>query len=203
MRVPGGLFRAAGLALLLAGAPATAQDAARQSPIVTLDRERLFAGTRFGQAVQRGHDEATAALLVENRRIEAALEAEERTLTAQRAMMPPDQFRALAEAFDTKVGEVRLAQDAKSRAITRDLEGGRQQFFETAVPVLGQVMAEAGAVAIIDKAALVISFDRIDITDAAIERIDAVLGDGPGPDPAVVVKPDSARETDPEPDPVP
>jgi hypothetical protein len=48
-------------------------------------------------------------------------------------------------------------------------------------------MRDMGAVAILDKQAIFLSFERIDITDAAIVRLDAKLGDGStvrAPDPA-------------------
>ena len=74
--------------------------------------------------------------------------------------------------------KLRSAQEAKSRDLSRQRDEARQQFYDTALPVLGKLMTDRGAVAIIDRTALVISFERIDITDEAIARIDEVLGDG-------------------------
>ena len=39
-------------------------------------------------------------------------------------------------------------------------------------------MSELGAVVLIDKSVAVLSMDSIDVTDEAIAKIDAVLGDG-------------------------
>jgi hypothetical protein len=51
------------------------------------------------------------------------------------------------------------------------------------VPVLGELMAEMGAVAIIDKDVIILSLTAIDVTDAAIARLDAAGVDGaPAPD---------------------
>ncbi|THD84473.1 OmpH family outer membrane protein [Aliigemmobacter aestuarii] len=185
------MFRAR-LVLALAGAalsasPVLAQDASSlplsqplpEAPqVLLLSQDRLFSGTLYGKAVQARIEEASRGLQAENRRIEADLEAEERALTEQRKTLPPDEFRTLAEAFDAKVEGIRAAQEAKARSITQDRETERQRFFETAVPILAELMAEQGAVAIIDKNAVILSFDRIDITDTAIARIDAKLGDG-------------------------
>lgn len=181
---------------LVAASAAAAQEAApvAQIPILTLSQDRLFAGTLYGKAVQARIDEATRALQAENRKIESDLEAEEKSLTERRATLPAAEFRALAEAFDTKVQGIRAAQEAKARSVTQSRDQERQRFFETAVPVLAELMAERGAVAIIDKGAIILSFDRIDVTDAAIARIDAVLGDG-------TKAPDQSPAPDPEPDP--
>ena len=62
--------------------------------------------------------------------------------------------------------------------LTRRFEEERRRFFETASPVLAQILTERGAVAIISKRAVIAGFDNIDITDAAIARLDQVLGDG-------------------------
>lgn len=166
-------------------------------PVLTLDRERLFSGTRFGQAVIARFDSEAKALQAENRRIDAALEAEERSLTDRRATTPPEDFRALAADFDSRVEKLRAAQDAKSRDLTKQREAARQQFYDTALPVLGRLMSDLGAVAIIDRGALVISLERFDITDEAIARIDEVLGDGSQP----AASPDAADPASTEPAP--
>ncbi|PZX57297.1 periplasmic chaperone for outer membrane proteins Skp [Cereibacter changlensis] len=181
---------------LLAIAPAVAQTAGQTgqaapavadpgagSQVVTITQERLFQDSRAGQQIQDRYETASRALVAENRRIEAALEAEERDLTARRAQMPPEDFRPLAEAFDEKVEGIRAAQDAKSRALTRQRDEDRQRMLEAAAPILAQMMAERGAMVLIDKNAVVLSFDGIDITEDAVARLDAVLGEATGTPP--------------------
>ena len=168
-------------ALPLAGEtapPAAPAAAATAFSVVTIDQERLLAETRFGKALAAAFDADTQALVAENRKIDAALEAEERDLTDKRKTMAPATFRALADAFDKKANELRDAQEAKSRELTRRRDSDRAWFFQHIAPILGDYMVERGAVAILDKAAVVVSLGAIDITDGAIERIDAKLGDG-------------------------
>ncbi len=114
-------------------------------------------------------------LQAENRKLEADLEAEEKALTERRATLPPEEFRLLADAFDAKVKGIRAARDAKANDLTAQREAARKTFIETAVPVLAAILRERGAAAIIDRSAVVLSFDRIDITDLAIARVDAQL----------------------------
>ena len=65
----------AGLALALSPMIAAAQGAQATPPnsaaIVIIDQERLLAGSRYGQRIQQEVEEAGAALVAENRRIEA------------------------------------------------------------------------------------------------------------------------------------
>lgn len=148
------------------------------SPIATVQQDQLFTRTLYGRAVQARIEAARDALQAENQRIEAALETEERDLTARRAQLPAEEFRRLADAFDTRVEGIRDAQDAKARDLARRADADRHTFFQTAVPVLAGLMSEIGAVALLDKSDVLLSLDALDITDRAVSRIDSVLGDG-------------------------
>jgi Skp family chaperone for outer membrane proteins len=193
---------AIGLVLALLSSPVVAQvPTLSGSPVVTLDQDRLFAESKFGRSVLARNESEEAALAAENRKLEAALEAEERSLTDLRTRMEPPEFRKLADEFDLRVEDVRRAQDARFRALARQREEDRKKFIETALPVLGRLMGEMGAVVILDRGAIVLSFDRIDITDDAIARLDVELGDGlpveppqpePEPSPERPVAPENA-----------
>lgn len=170
------------LGLSLAGAAAPAQQAVRpgvvQSQILTVEIDRLFAESAYGRRITQMLETEGAEIAAENRRIEAALTAEEKDLTEKRATLSTTEFRALAEAFDQKVQELRREQDTKARALGNLSEDRRRQFLSAAEPVLAQLMREAGAAVILDKRTVFLSAGVIDITDTAIARIDAAIGDG-------------------------
>lgn len=174
-----GKASAYGLALAFSAvAPAAfAQEAAPQSAVLTLDPERLFVESRFGKAAIARLEAAQASLLEENKTFDAALEAEEKSLTDRRPTLPADEFRALADAFNIKAEEIRAARLAKSRSLTTLRDEDRQKFLAAIVPILGEMMAEMGALVILDKKTVFLSFERIDVTDRAIVRIDAALDD--------------------------
>ena len=177
--------QAAGLALaLLLGVfpqASTAQSVVQKTAIVTLDQDQLYLGTQYGRALQAKFESESAALLAENRKIDAGLEAEERDLTTKRTTMTAQDFRPLAEAFDTKANDLRKAQDVKSTELAKSRDADRQAFFQAVAPILGDYMVERGAVAILDKSAIVVSLGSIDITKEVIARIDTRLGDGSKP----------------------
>lgn len=174
-----GLIAAFAAVLSTAAIPGTAQQLGLpESPILTIESDRLFAQSRFGQRIAREIEAETAVLSAENRRIEAELTAEERDLTARRADMAPDAFRALADAFDAKVRDIRRTQDAKARDLTRRSEADRVAFLQVAAPVLEQLMREAGASVILERASVFLSANATDITDLAIGMIDDAIGDG-------------------------
>jgi Skp family chaperone for outer membrane proteins len=163
------------------GLPLAAQDAI--APLLTLDQDRLFLESDFGKATVERERVATTALEQENRRIEAELVAEEQALTDARATLTPEDFAAKAEAFDAKVERIRTEQDAKARRLTDGREQDRKVFLEIAVPVLGELLGDKKATAILDKNLVILSLSAVDITDEAIARVNAALAEQPAPKP--------------------
>ncbi len=151
-----------------------------QSAILTISTDRMFAGSAFGQRIARDIDAQSAVLSTENRRIEAELTQEEKELTQRRPNMDASSFRELADAFDQKVQATRAAQDAKARALNKIAEVARVEFLQVARPILETLMREARAGVILERANVFLSANATDITDLAIERIDAAIGDGSG-----------------------
>ncbi len=146
-----------------------------QSPVLTIDSDRLFENSDFGRETVKEFEALGAALAAENRRIEEALATEERELTELRPTLPPAEFRVLADAFDEKVQETRRTQDAKGRDLNADLEERRVIFLNAAVPILEQLMREAGAAMVLEQRSVFISSNAVDVTGIAIERLNLVL----------------------------
>ena len=149
--------------------------------ILTLDQDRLYIASRYGQALEAKSLAETQNLAVENRKIEADLSAEEAALTTQRQLVSAAEFAILATDFDARVEKIRAAQEAKASQLANDRDAGRKQFFDAAVPLLADLMQKSGAYAILNRSSVVLSFDSIDVTDRAIAVLDAQLGDGSTP----------------------
>lgn len=148
------------------------------SAILTIDSERVFRESAFGERVAREVEQRSNDLAAENRRIEAALEAEERELTEMRATMEPEAFRERANLFDEKVQQTRQAQAAKGRALNELLDKEREVFLNAAAPVLEQLMRDAGAVVIMERRSVFVSASAIEITNDAIALLNETLGSG-------------------------
>jgi len=149
------------------------------SPVLTIDSERMFLESAFGKRVVAEIEAEGARLASENRKIEADLKTEEQALTEKRAEMTAEDFRALADVFDTKVQETRSAQEAKGRALTALLDRERDVFLRASAPVLERLMRNAGAAVILESRSVFVSASAIEITDDAIALLDETLGAGP------------------------
>lgn len=171
-------FVAVTWAVAWSGSARAQQSQLPNSDILTITSERLFEESAFGMRVAREIEAEGRVLQAENRRIEAELTEEEKQLTEQRPNMEPSEFRELADAFDEKVQVIRTTQDAKARALAQKNEEARVEFLQKARPVLGQLMRETGAGVILERSSVFLSANATDITDIAISRINAAIGDG-------------------------
>jgi len=146
-----------------------------QTEILFVNQERLLTGSRTGRTLLDAEETATEALREEARAIDAAFEAQERELAGKRADLAPEEFRALADAFDAQVVEARRQQDARSAALAQDLDQRRRVFFGQIAPLLVAAMERHGAAAIFDETSVLLSDQSINITDEIILAIDANL----------------------------
>ena len=162
----------------LGAVPAQAQSVAERAlraPVLTIEVERVFLESAAGAELDKILNDERVALAAENRNFEAELRAEELSLTAMRQELSPEEFRALANAFDEKVQQIREEQDTKEQDLTRRAEDERRRLLVELQPVLAQIMIETGAAVILERRNVFLSFDTVDITDLAIDRINARL----------------------------
>ncbi len=160
------------------GAPAQQAGRTEPSAVLTVDPERLFQESAFGRRIIAESEAAAEALQAENRRIEAELTAEEKSLTERRPGLPVDEFHKLADAFNEKVDRIRAEQDGKAREIQEIRDAGQQEFFNRIGQVLLSLVIERRAAVLLDRRAVFLSAESVDVTDAAIARIDAEIGAG-------------------------
>ncbi len=178
-----GLALVVSLMLALTGGGWAQQLGVPVAPVLTIESETLFARSMFGQRVAREIAAEQSILLAENRRIEAELTAEERVLTDRRKAMSATDFRAVADAFDARVEEIRTQQDNKSREIAQRQEQEQSRFIQAARPVLAELMREAGASVILEQRTVLLSDKAVDVTEKAIQRLNTAIGDGTTLDP--------------------
>lgn len=163
-------------------------------PVLTIEPDRLYSDTLFGQRVSKEIEDQGRKLSGENRRIENDLADEEEALTKQRESLSAEEFRDLADAFDQKVTKVRISQDEKARILAQTSDQAQRNFIAFIAPVLKQMMSDKGASVILDRRAVFASADSSDVTQEAIERINEALGDGEGLD-ALLQQSDEANTT--------
>lgn len=167
------------------------------SPILSVDADALYGGSVWGQRAQAEIEAQGSALQAENDRLAKQLSDEEAALTAARPDLDPAVFRQRAEAFDSRATSVRRERAQAVADLNARAEADRSAFYQAALPLMGALMQERGAVAVLDRRTVFVSVDQIDITTELIARIDTELGDGAAGSPLGL--PAVAATTDAEP----
>lgn len=150
------------------------------SAILTIDQNRLYTQSAWGRRAQNQLEAEGGKIVAENERLTQLLSSEEASLTSQRATLPPDEFRSLAEAFDQRATRIRRERAQAVQALNDWADADRDAFIRAALPYMGDLMSERGAVAVLDYRTVFVSLDAIDITEALTERLDREVGDGAG-----------------------
>lgn len=167
------------LSFLLWASLALAQDASTPAAeVVVVDPNRLFAETLFGQTISQQLEAEADILASKNREIEESLRAEERQLTEQRSNMSPENFRDTAEAFDQKVQAIRRERTELARELEDKRASAEARFLATAQGVLVELMNERGANILLDMRSIILRDNAVDITNAAVRKIDEAIGRG-------------------------
>ncbi|MEZ5751656.1 MAG: OmpH family outer membrane protein [Paracoccaceae bacterium] len=168
--VAGVLF---GVPATFLAAPVWAQQASASLPFRTLDQDRLLRESRLGQQVLAAIEERARALDAENQQLVDQLAAEEMALTEARATLSPEEFRARADAFDTRVEEIRAEREQRIQELAAENDQMRQQFYDIATPVLQALLADQGIVAVLYPDVVIWGdLAALDITSTLIERLD-------------------------------
>lgn len=148
------------------------------TPLMSIDQERLFLESEWGQRVQNELAERSRDFAEENERLAQEFSDEEQELTRLRDTLSPEEFRARADEFDQRVVEVRRERDSMGQELQALFEQERTAFLQASLPLLAQLMEERGAVAVLDQRVIFVSAEAIDVTQALIERINAAEGAG-------------------------
>lgn len=150
------------------------------TPLLTVDQEALFSRSAWGRRTQRVLEETGREVAAENERLATQLAAEESDLTDRRPTLDPAEFRRLAEAFDARATAIRRERAQVVEDLNDWAEADRAAFYRAALPLMGEMMQERGAVAVLDRRTVFVSLDAIDVTGELVARLDADLGDGQG-----------------------
>ena len=144
--------------------------------IATLDQEILFRNSLFGQRVFKEVSDESDILLEQELLLQSQLETEESLLTAERKKIDTEKFKKLASAFDEKVQKIRAETTQNRMKLGEYSESEQNRFFKIILPVLVQLSDEFGITTLLDHRMAILSLK--DITDAAIERVNKIIGDG-------------------------
>lgn len=151
----------------------------RTGNILVLDQASLLTGSQLGKDILALELAEQETIIAAGQQINSAYEAEEQFLTEQRDILPPDEFRILAEAFNDKVEETRAEQSAGDEAQLARIEARRRAFYQAILPYLGEIIRRYNASAILDRRSVLLFDKNLDITLETIALLDQEYAQNP------------------------
>ena len=164
------------LSTFLLSATFLSADNPGSASIATLDQDRLFRSSLFGQRVFQEINSKSDELLANEMLLQSQLESEEQALTERRKTIDIEEFKILAANFDKKVQKIRAETTEARIELSKYSEAERNRFFKLITPVLVELSKEFGVSTLLDHRMVIISLN--DITDHSLNRINKIIGTG-------------------------
>ena len=150
-----------------------------QGRIMLLDRMTLLQSSKAGQDVSRQAQAYVDAAKQELGQRQAALEKMGNALKEDLPTLSAEEKATRLKVFKDETDAIQAAARAEDAQIRDGVEQARHVMERALEPVLSKMMMDHGAAIVLDRQATCASFPGLDVTNEAIEKLDAVLGGVP------------------------
>ena len=153
--------------------PKPAASSGTPAPVIlVIDRNAILRASKVGQSIMQQVNGYTQAAEKEFKSTADSLRSQQAQLQQQIAILAPDVKAKKIKAFE---GQQQAFQQ-KVQMLQAQIQGGvaqaRQQVEAALGPILQQLMAERHANLLLDRSAIVLGTVNVDITGAAVQRLD-------------------------------
>ena len=163
---------------MLAGSAAAAQDQ-NFGPVVpgvcVYHHDRLLAQSTAGQSVQAGMQRIQQEVQAELAPFEQFAQSEVQALQQGRGTIPQDQFTQREQALNARVQEARQLAQTRDNELRYTQAMQLQQITQAADPIILALYTERGCGILISRESVLRVNPSMDITEAAIQRVNAAL----------------------------
>ncbi len=163
---------------MLAGSAAAAQDqnfGPAIPGVCIYHHDRLLAQSTAGQSLVAGVQRLQQEVQTELAPYEQFIQTEGQALQQGQATIPQDQLQQRAQALDTRYREFEGLRQTRSAELRYTLAYQRDQIGQAADPILAALYAERGCGILLSADAVMRANPQMDITEAAIQRLNAAL----------------------------
>jgi outer membrane protein len=143
--------------------------------ILVIDRQALLRQSKVGLDIARQVQDLTRSAEVELKGENESLRREGQALQQQVAILAPDVKAQKIKAFESKQASFQQKVQVRQTQIRYGVMLAQRQVEQVAGPIVQQLMQERGANLMVDRQAIVIGAPGLDVTAAAIQRLDQKL----------------------------
>lgn len=163
---------------MLAGSAAAAQNqnfGPAIPGVCVYHHDRLLAQSTAGQSLVAGVQRLQQEVQTELAPYEQFIQTEGQALQQGQASIPQDQLQQRAQALDTRYREFEGLRQTRTAEMRYTLAYQRDQIGQAADPILAALYAERGCGILLTADAVMRANPQMDITEAAIQRLNAAL----------------------------
>lgn len=188
-RVATRLLAALAFVSLATAAAAPAAFAAAPAVILIVNTQQIFAQSKVGVSIRTQLQDQAKKLQAEDKKGQAAVQAEAKALSDQRSLLSPEDFKKKVQALEEKENDRQSKMRAKGEALQLGVNKARQEVEAAIRPIFADVMKKNGATLLLDQSVVLAGGVDLDITDDVLKQLDEKLK-------TVVVKPVAPTDAD-------
>nr|TFG53089.1 MAG: OmpH family outer membrane protein [Hyphomicrobiales bacterium] len=143
--------------------------------IIVIDRNALLSVSSAGLAMLEDVETLTTAADREFQAQANSLQQEAAALQQELAILAPDIRAQRQQEFQNKQTQLQNRMQNRQTQIQNGFAIAGQQLDQALAPILQQLMVERGANLLLDRNSVILASIDVDVTPAAIERLNAVL----------------------------
>jgi outer membrane protein len=166
------VFGTIGLGSAVAAPPPPTQGAAPTARILLVDLRRVMGASKVGQDIQRQVEALKADATKQLNGEGQELQKEKTQLEQQAAILAPDVKARRIKDFDAKAQAFQQKLQQRGSLIQGGVLKAQQQIEQALGPILQGIMQERGATILLDRTAVLLAPNAIDVTDVVIQRLD-------------------------------
>ena len=163
---------------MLAGSAAAAQDQ-NFGPVVpgvcVYHHDRLLAQSTAGQSLVTGLQRLQQEVQAELAPYEQFIQTESQALQQGQATIPQDQFQQRGRDLEARYREFETLRQTRTGELRYTLAYQQQQIGQAVDPILGALYTERGCGILLSADAVLRANPQMDITETAIQRLNAAL----------------------------
>jgi Skp family chaperone for outer membrane proteins len=188
-RVATRLLAALAFVSLATAATAPAAFAATPAVILIVNTQQIFAQSKVGVSIRTQLQDQAKKLQAEDKKGQAAVQAEAKALSDQRSLLSPEDFKKKVQALEEKENDRQNKMRAKGEALQLGVNKARQDVEAAIRPIFADVMKKNGATLLLDQSVVLAGGVDLDVTDDVLKQLDEKLK-------TVVVKPVTPTDAD-------
>ncbi|MDE2184514.1 MAG: OmpH family outer membrane protein [Alphaproteobacteria bacterium] len=172
----GGLFMlAVSLQDAALAAPPPPPGGAPTARILMVDLRRVMAASKVGQNIQQQLEQLQQQARNDLKSEGTALQTEKAQLEQQVAILAPDVKNRRIKDFDARAAAFQKKAQTRGAQIQAGALKAQQQVEAALGPILQGVMQERGATILLDRSAVLIAPNAIDVTAIVVQRLDTKM----------------------------